>query len=552
MSTLQLRSLVVASLLFIYIFIGFPLWYKLTTVYRAPLPRSYIESLHENKLNDIQISIPVFVKSEWYNLPDTWAATQLEVDHYMSERKLRVPFSLKLMPYNESFIEEAAAQGKHFHTVHITPGEFIYFTSAYDSLDSYVFINDRGIVENDLPYFVAQTLIGHNFKLEWDTFAEGDFRENNSLAINYNPNVHVNLALLKGDGGPATWEVKDTVVKYFTPLRQLLSPIFNFTVDTSIVYFDDLNLDALADAESEEAESMLSHIVDLSELSSMNYYNETVALNLALVFPKQELEWVERDSDQRSHTEWKFFEVPQWGSIAVNAFPLEDDTTVTDDFLASPMYTLTNELCELLGIIPVGSTSNSPIQAIESFKRVRTIENIEKAQETLWSLIKLTDRFQQMAIPGEVLEDVEAALDKRLEILSILNDPERGDDKSWNEALVLSNELVQLAERAFFQGEMLQQNFFPQEHKFAVYMPLMGPLTVVLLSSVIALFKESREPKSSNDSASSTGEKQKKGDEDKDSKMEKKSEKMIAKEQEELKETKELDAVEGVDELSDN
>ena len=34
--------------------------------------------------------------------------------------------------------------------------------------------------------------------------------------------------------------------------------------------------------------------------------------------------------------------------------------------------------------------------------------------------------------------------------------------------------------------------------------------------------------------------------------MEKKSEKMIAKEQEELKETKELDAVEGVDELSDN
>ena len=545
----------VGSLLFIYIFIGFPLWYKLTTVYRAPLPRSYIESLHENKLNDIQISIPVFIKSEWYNFPDLWAATQLEVDHYLKERKLRVPFTLKLMPYNESFIEEAKAHGKHFHTVHISPGDFIYFTSAYDSLDSYVFTNDRGIVENDLPYFVAQTLIGHNFKLEWDSFAEGDFRENNSLAINYNPNVHVNLALLKGDGGPAMWEVRDTVVEYFTPLRQLLSPIFNFTVDTSIVYFNDLNLDALADAESEEAESMLSHIVDLSELSSMNYYNETVALNIALVFPKQELEWVERDSDQRFHTEWKFFEVPQWGSIAVNAFPLEDDTVVTDGFLASPMYTFTNELCELLGIIPIGSSSNSPLQAIESFKRVKTIENIEKAQETLWSLIKLTERFQQMAIPKEVQQDVEAALDKRLEILSILNDPERGDDTSWNEALFLSNELVQLAERAFFQGEMLQQNFFPQEHKFAVYMPLMGPLTVVLLSSVVALFKESREPKGSNDRASSTGEKKEKKEEendDKDRKMDKKSEKMIAKEQEELKETRELDAVEGVDEIGDN
>jgi phosphatidylinositol glycan class S len=49
-----------------------------------------------------------------------------------------------------------------------------------------------------------------------------------------------------------------------------------------------------------------------------------------------------------------------------------------------------------------------------------------------------------------------------------------------------------LSSRAFFNPNMLGQLYFPDEHKFAVYTPLFGPLAVPLLVAAIRLIKERR------------------------------------------------------------
>lgn len=95
-----------------------------------------------------------------------------------------------------------------------------------------------------------------------------------------------------------------------------------------------------------------------------------------------------------------------------------------------------------------------------------------------------------MSIPKEVMGNVTEALDLRLEIVDLLNNPEKGTDLDWSYALSMSNKLVALTECAFFHGEMVQQNFFPQEHKVAVYLPLLGPLTIVIFLGAVSLFKE--------------------------------------------------------------
>jgi phosphatidylinositol glycan class S len=45
------------------------------------------------------------------------------------------------------------------------------------------------------------------------------------------------------------------------------------------------------------------------------------------------------------------------------------------------------------------------------------------------------------------------------------------------------------AERAFFEKSMVGQLYFPDEHKIAVYMPLLGPVAVPLFMGVLNQLK---------------------------------------------------------------
>jgi len=49
---------------------------------------------------------------------------------------------------------------------------------------------------------------------------------------------------------------------------------------------------------------------------------------------------------------------------------------------------------------------------------------------------------------------------------------------------------LEYAEKAFFDDKMVSKLYFPDEHKYAIYTPLFGPLALPL---VMALLKELRE-----------------------------------------------------------
>lgn len=52
-----------------------------------------------------------------------------------------------------------------------------------------------------------------------------------------------------------------------------------------------------------------------------------------------------------------------------------------------------------------------------------------------------------------------------------------------------------LASRAYFDSSMMGLLYFPDEHKYAVYTPLFGPVAVPLLLSLLKEFKLWREEK---------------------------------------------------------
>lgn len=486
----NLRLLVGLCFVGLYLLVGVPLWYNLTAVYRAPLPVEYIRSLHEQKFHDVHMVIPVYIKSIVYRFPDVHEAVQVQVNHLLNSRYQFVPWSLQVLPHSEMKGPESEN-----HVISLVLDDFVGYSISYSSKETTVFFDDRSVISNDVPFFVAQTIIEHTFTLELEQLSSDFSRKHETTAISYNPNIHLSVSLLTGDGYPISWEIDSALKEYFTPLRKLLSPLVNFTVDTGITYYNDLNLHILNESQS-VTEQGISHAIDLSELSSMNYFEEPVSLNLAIIFPSEltapsGLQFINNNSTPEDYgNNWKSYVVPQWGVFVINKYPLQRDSKLTGSFLVPIMYQFANDLFQLLGLAKNSGDITHPGVTIDSFKRWTTLRNINKAEETLWSLVKLANSFEQMSIPHEVLTNTTAALDLRLDIIDLLNDPKKGGDLLWNQALALSNQLVKLSETAFFHSEMVQQNFFPQEHKIAVYLPLLGPSSVVIFFGFIKLMKE--------------------------------------------------------------
>lgn len=510
--TTKLRKLIGVCFLGLYILLGVPVWYKLTTTYRAPLPIEYIQALNEGTLNDIHMVVPVYIKCDSYKFPDLHKASQVQVNNLLDTKNQSIPWSLQMMPYDAEKLQDSKnGENNDYHIVNLILDEFIGFSVAYDTKETSIFFDDSAVVTNDLPFFIAQTLVEHTFALEWSELSgKKGLETTDSMSISYRPNVHLSISLLTGDGHPVAWEISSALKKYFSPLRKFLSPLVNFTVDTGITYYNDLNLHTLNSRENVTWQD-LSHAVDLSELLSMNYFTEPAGLNLAIVFPSEQHC---KDGFNFIADDWNSFLVPQWGMLVVNKYPLKQNSLLTEKYLTPILYQFAADIFQLLGLKKDSQELASPCVTIDSFRRITILRNIHKAQETLWSLVKLTQSFQTMSIPREVLGNVTDALDLRLQIVDTLNNPLQGGDAIWNRALFLSNKLVELSEAAFFHGEMVQQNFFPQEHKLAVYLPLLGPITVVTFFGFIRLIKENPDDKKkhSNKSEKSREDEKKKFD----------------------------------------
>lgn len=462
------RRLVSWLIVSIYVVLGIPLWYKLTTVPRSALPYGYIKDLHENAYMDVHMAIPVYLRSEVYKFPDIHDAVQLQVNHLLNSRSYKANWSLQILPWDEFTPENS-------QIVHLVLDQENGFQLPDTGLETIVYFNDEAVASNDLPFYVAQTLVEHVFQIEGESLSTTHEVRKNDVAISYSPTVHLSLSLLNGGGYPIYWDIDDALQNTITPFRRFMSPLVNFTVDTSITFYNDLNLHTLNDMQGGVSWEAISHALDLSELISRQHNTEASTLNLAIVYPDKDkspegLPWIES-------RDWKSFIVPQWGVVVINKLPLDPGSKLASDYLQTILRIFADNSLALLGISK--SSMRQPGITLDSLKRVTIMENLQRAADTLWSLTKLAKQFEQMAIPKEVLDKVNTALKLRLEIVEALNDPFRGDTAFWTLLLSKSNELVSLCETSFFHGEMVQQNYFPQEHKVAVYLPLLGPLTLV-------------------------------------------------------------------------
>jgi len=147
------------------------------------------------------------------------------------------------------------------------------------------------------------------------------------------------------------------------------------------------------------------------------------------------------------------------------------------------LLTFSHQLLSLLGA--PDSPSSIPLQ-LNSLTRFQAASLLLSASSTMGSLARLTVELPSIPIPENVALGVDSILRHLRETCSSLR------EGRFVEALDHARIAETESERAFFEKSMVGQVYFPDEHKVAVYLPLLGPVGVPLIFSLIKELKRLR------------------------------------------------------------
>jgi phosphatidylinositol glycan class S len=186
------------------------------------------------------------------------------------------------------------------------------------------------------------------------------------------------------------------------------------------------------------------------------------------------------------------FLVPQWGGVVIFSPPGEEEGgKVIVVRMEKVMSVFVRQLQLLLGVPITSSTSPDVVLEhgnlgmtewqLDQLMVGRMVESVSTATTTLISLVELLDKVKNMVISDVIQKEVIASLGQLQECYRLVGDGE------LETAFTFSQRAMVSAETAFFDPSILELLYFPDDQKFAIYIPLFLPISIpIVLSSVTA------------------------------------------------------------------
>ncbi|OJJ46893.1 hypothetical protein ASPZODRAFT_65435 [Penicilliopsis zonata CBS 506.65] len=521
------RTGVIAAFWLVIILFGFPIWWKTTSIYRARLPiQEMIDWADGKRLTVyfyvVQACRPVFpldIHVETPSLPPSEAqhlirTTQHALDdlNEFSAHHLRLKLaegSRGEEPYidgeSETGVEEKAdttlvvkllpednlagpRSELHADTsqldVFYPPSQVPTFSSSNSPLSSFI------AEELQKLFAEEKTTISHIISSSSSSpspeLAE-DIGRRLRRTLKYADTYHLAFSLFTPGAEPSSWDIEGAVQEYLTPLLEAFSPISNFSVDTQVQIHAAFAPTAPLPTfdETQAAWTLkkedLSAFINAAEWPLSPSIGAGPTINFILYVPSpSQAPLVIQGSHQA--TSWI---VPQWGGVVLLNPPLalsdpspRNPKHLSRESLRPAFLTFSHQLLTLLG---TPTTPASLPFRLQTLMRVRAATLLLSASSTMGSLARLTESLPSIPIPATVAASVSTTLAHLSSACSHLR------EGRFAAALAAARVAEGEAERSFFEKSMVGQVYFPDEHKIAVYLPLLGPIGVPLL---VALIKE--------------------------------------------------------------
>lgn len=343
-----------------------------------------------------------------------------------------------------------------------------------------------------------------------------DARNSATRAIQFVPRVRLVFSLLNEDaaagGAVAGWDLGETLEAYtrgtlapdsaFAPLAQVLDQmraIYTFELESQVQWYAPLEIDL--DARMNGTSPVLSmddvRVFIDSEHWSLESYGAAGSgaepvrerhsehtLHFVLFLPSTPHAPLRLRDDRGALITNPSWLVPQWGGVVVGNSSTGLGAPLTTHELAVPLERFARQLALLLGAEPHTLGAQTPElrrMAVRGLQWRRTLEASRSAVETLSSIVLLVQKITILGVSESVRDNVEHALNR----LSAL----QHRSVSMDAMLRYAGEAQTLASRAFFDPSMLAMLYFPDEHKYAVYTPLFGPVLVPLAAAAMRVVR---------------------------------------------------------------
>lgn len=287
-------------------------------------------------------------------------------------------------------------------------------------------------------------------------------------SLRYSPTYHLTFSLFTDGPAPSSWDIEAAIEDYMKPVLDVLGPIHNFTIDTQVQLY------AAPGVQSQVLNKYdLSSFINAAEwplspsIGGAPTVNFIVFVGNQTIPALQDEEASQAPVSETSHS-WL---IPQWGTVYLLNLP-SDTAHVKIEDLKQPLLTFTTHLLSLLGT----PTSGSLPLRLSTLSRIRSADLLLRASSTLGSLARLSLALPSISIPQSVADGVSTTIRHLRLACESLGTPD---------GLIHAQIAEAAAERAFFEKSMVGQLYFPDEHKIAVYLPLLGPVGVPLVMGLL-------------------------------------------------------------------
>ncbi|KAI1810133.1 phosphatidylinositol-glycan biosynthesis class S protein [Poronia punctata] len=490
------RSLIVVSFWLLVLLLGIPIWWKTTTIYRANLPLDQMMAWADGKacspifpiqiavetpdLNEDEAQSLVSITQQALDTMPNFPGNRLRLRHVETTAPLLGAVKPSRNGDEDALVvrlvqeDSAAIPMAAFHT-HLPVLEIKYPPSSKPApetkasgLATYIAAQLRDTFAEEqaiTSYFLATSSISSSDQAPHGFYQgiDDSLSKRMTRAMKYAGTYHLTFSLFTSGPSPSSWEIESAIDQYMRPVLDMLKPIHNFTIDSQVQLY------AIPGVQSQVlTKEDLSSFINAAEWPLSPSIGGAPTINFVVFTGNQT---IGLDSGQETSQSWL---VPQWGTVYLLSPPAA--AHVPAEYLKQPVLTFTSHLLSLLGTPQSGSL---PMR-LSTLTRVRSVDMLLRASSSLGSLARLSLALPSISIPSSVADGVAKSM-HHLELACA----KLGSTESLEHARIAETE----AERAFFEKSMVGQLYFPDEHKIAVYLPLLGPVGVPLVLGLITELK---------------------------------------------------------------
>ncbi|CAM4679058.1 unnamed protein product [Caretta caretta] len=519
--------------------LGLPLWWKTTETYRASLPYAGISALGSLRF---QLTVPVSVVFAKGALPGAQQRRLPFTDTKEEESLLNSKTSVTSRyetTYRSATVTEQAALA--LATVKEADAALLPLQDSLGALTVYVIPETSPLLPQGVGVYIGK----HRSAVMRCTQGPGDVLAavsawvqqivqamsftTDSIATALSDRVpmdqlgtdtrrpfksslgyEITFSLLNPDpkSHNVHWDIEAAVNSYVQPFLDKLGSVANFSVDSQILYYAVLGVTPRFDKASSSfilSALSLPHVINPVEArlgsSATSLYP---VLNFLLYVPERVHSPLYIQDKDGAAVGTNAFHSPRWGGIMVYNIdhPVPDKAPLplwVDVDMVRVMEVFLAQLRLLFGISQVSLPEEFLLESpgndgltdweLDRLLWTRTVENIATVSTTLTSLAQLLDKIGNIVIKDDVASEVYHAVASAQTAMLELASGRLGS------AFQASKEAVTSSERAFFDPSLLHLLYFPDDQKFAIYIPLFLPMAVPILLSLVKILREAKQSK---------------------------------------------------------